>query len=120
MLTLSMIQILSQIILFQTLHKKLIAWSNNYSKKITIKEESGYRTTFDGKVEWSFGNKNARNVVKLLEIFGVDNSSISQTDICKINFLVLHEGELLILMESLVCQKKSLVLTLVLSLYYNG
>ena len=62
-------------------------------QKITIKEESGYRRAFDGKAEWSFGNKNATNVVKLLEIFGVDNSSLSQTDICKINFLVLHEGD---------------------------
>ena len=97
----------------------MLAWSDYYSKKI-IKEESGYRTAFDGKAKWSFGNKNVRNVVKLLEIFGTDNSSLSQTDTCKINFLVLHEGDTFDINGNLGVPEKKLVLTLVLILYYNG
>ena len=37
---------------------------------------SGYGIEFDGKVKWSFGNDDARNVMT----FGVDNSSSSHTD----------------------------------------
>ena len=48
---------------------------------------SGYRTAFDGKGKWNFGNDFARNVV----IFGVDNSSTSYADNHKNNFLVLSE-----------------------------
>ena len=35
-----------------------------------------YGIAFDGKSKWSFGNGFARNVI----IFGIDNSSSSQTD----------------------------------------
>ena len=48
----------------------------------------GYGIAFNGLGSWSFGNDFARNVI----IFGVDNSSSSQADDCKINFLVLGEG----------------------------
>ena len=49
---------------------------------------SGYEIIFDSASSWSFDNDSARNVV----IFGVDNSSSSQTDNGKNNFLVLDEG----------------------------
>ena len=49
---------------------------------------SGYGIAFDGASSWNFGNDFARNVV----IFGVDNSSLSHTDNCKNNFLVLGEA----------------------------
>ena len=49
---------------------------------------SGYGKAFDGKGEWSFGNDCARNVIS----FGVDNSSSSDTDTSKNNFLILGEG----------------------------
>ena len=48
----------------------------------------GYGIAFDGKCDWSFGNDYARNVT----IVGVDNSSSSQADNLKNNFLVLGEG----------------------------
>ena len=55
---------------------------------------SDYRIAFDGKVEWNFDNDHARNDI----ISGVDN----------------HTKEiLLVLMEALVHQRKSLVLILV-------
>ena len=40
------------------------------------------------QVHWSFGDDFARNVV----IFDVDDSSLSHTDNCRNNFLVLVEG----------------------------
>ena len=48
----------------------------------------GYGIAFDGKCDSSFGNDYARNVI----IVGVDNSSSSQADNLKNNFLVLGEG----------------------------
>ena len=42
---------------------------------------SGYKITFDGKCEWSFGNKYARNVTTFR-----DNSSSSHADNPKNNF----------------------------------
>ena len=70
---------------------------------------SGYGITFDSTGSWSFSNDTARNVI----IFGVDNSSSSQTENRKNKFLVLGEVQLLKLMEALADQKKSLVLILV-------
>ena len=64
---------------------------------------------FDGEDEWSFGNDYATSVI----IFCVDNSSSSHTDNLQNNFLILGEGDILVLMEALVHQKKSLVLILV-------
>ena len=49
---------------------------------------SGYGTTFDSAGSWSFGNDFTRNDV----IFGVDNSSSSDADDRKNDFLVLGEG----------------------------
>ena len=43
---------------------------------------SGYGIAFVGAVSWSFDNDFARNVV----IFGVDNKSLSYSDICKKSF----------------------------------
>ena len=50
---------------------------------------SGYGIALNGRVEWSFGNDCARNVV----IFGVDNSSSPHTDNQKTEFLILDEGD---------------------------
>ena len=44
---------------------------------------------FDGKIEWSFGNDSARNVI----IFRVDYSLSSHSDNLKNDFLVLGEGK---------------------------
>ena len=52
---------------------------NNYTEKWMY---SGYGIAFDRKVEWSFGNDYARDVI----IFGVDNSSSSHADNCKNDF----------------------------------
>ena len=49
---------------------------------------SGYGITFDSVGSWIFANDTARNVI----IFGVNNSSSSHANNCKINFLVLDEG----------------------------
>ena len=49
---------------------------------------SGYGIAFDGASYWDFSNGDARNVV----LFGVNNSSLSNADNCKNNFLVLGEG----------------------------
>ena len=58
---------------------------------------------------WSFGNDFARNVV----IFGVDNSSPSNNDNRKSNFLVLGDGPIAGINDSTVATEKSIVLTLV-------
>ena len=58
------------------------------TKNSAKKFYSGYGIAFDGKVEWSFGNDPARNVI----IFGVDNSSSSHTDNIKNDFLIFGEG----------------------------
>ena len=50
---------------------------------------SGYGIAFDGKGEWSFGNGYARNV----KVFGVDNSSSSDTDKLKNILLILGGGD---------------------------
>ena len=47
----------------------------------------GFRTVYDGKGLWSFGNDFARKVV----IFCVDNSSSFHADNCKNVFLVLAD-----------------------------
>ena len=46
---------------------------------------SGYGIAFDGGDWWSFGNGTARNVIT----FDVDNSSSSNVDNLKNNFLIL-------------------------------
>ena len=57
---------------------------------------------------WNFGNEFAKDIV----ILGVDNSSSCHTNNRKNNLLALGE-RLVVLMEALVRQRKSLVLTLV-------
>ena len=69
---------------------------------------SGYGIIFDAKGNWNFDNDSARNVT----IFDVDDSSLSHTNNRKNNFLVLGEGNTLVLMEGLVHQRRSLVLIL--------
>ena len=49
---------------------------------------SGCRIAFGVKGEWGFDNDYTRNVI----IFGVDNSSSSDSDNLKNNFFVLGEG----------------------------
>ena len=70
---------------------------------------SDYKIADDEESEWSFDNDYARNVI----IFGVDNSSSSHTNNLQNNFLILGEGDTLILILVLLYQKKSLVLILV-------
>ena len=48
--------------------------------------DSGYGITFNSTDWWSFDNNTARNVI----IFGVDNSSSSDVDNRKNNFLILR------------------------------
>ena len=78
--------------------------------------------TFDGKGKWSSGNDFARNVT----IFEVDNSSTSHTDNFKNDFLVLGEGDTLLLKETFVHQKKKDInfskakTNVCLSLHYNS
>ena len=81
----------------------------------------GYGIAFDRKGEQSFDNDTARNIV----ICGVDNSSSSQADNLKNNFLV--KQVLLVLMEALVHQKKKFSISFskantrfCLSLHYNA
>ena len=49
----------------------------------------GYEIAFDEKVEWSFGEDYARNVV----IFNIDTSSSSYIDNCKHALLILGERD---------------------------
>ena len=70
---------------------------------------SGYRTTIDNSGSWSFDNNTPRNVI----IFGVDNSSSSQSDNFKNDFLILGECLTFEIMEALIYQRKKLALTLV-------
>ena len=49
---------------------------------------SGYGLALDGKGEWNFNNKLAKNVIN----FGVNNSSSYHTDNCRNNFLTLGWG----------------------------
>ena len=58
---------------------------NSYKEKYLY---SGYRLAFDWKGEWRFGNVYVRNVL----IFGVDNSSSSQSGNHKNNFSISGEG----------------------------
>ena len=69
---------------------------------------SEYGITFDSAGSWSFNNDTVRNVIT----FGVDNSSSSQTDNRKSNFLVLGEGLTFGINESFD-QRKSFILILV-------
>ena len=70
---------------------------------------SGYRTTIDNSGSWSFDNNTPRNVI----IFGVDNSSSSQSDNFKNDFLILGECLTFEIMEALIYQRKKLSLILV-------
>ena len=59
--------------------------------KNTDKEKyvyNGYGITFDSTGSWGFGNATTRNFI----IFGVDNSSSSNSENHKNNFLILGEG----------------------------
>ena len=69
---------------------------------------SGLEIAFDAKGEWNFGNESAGNVV----IFSVDNSSWSNADNWKNDFLVLDEGDTFGINGN-ICTQESLVLTLV-------
>ena len=63
---------------------------------------SGYRTTIGNSGSWSFDNNTSRNVI----IFGVDNSSSSQSDNLKNDFLILGECLTFEIMEALIYQRK--------------
>ena len=83
---------------------------------------SGYGIAFDGISSWNFGNDFARNVI----IFGFDNSSLSDTDNHRNNFLVLGEGPNYGMNESFVSPDKKFSINFTktrtkfcLSLHYN-
>ena len=88
-------------------------WRYYYTKKNTDEEKyeySGYGIPFYSADSWSFVNGSARNLL----IFGVDNSSSSHAHNLENKILVLGwRSNIFVLMEALVRQKKSLVLTLV-------
>ena len=89
----------------------MLIWSNKYIKN-SDKEKyvySVYGIKFDRIGFWSFDNDNSGNVL----IFGVDNSSSSHAVNRKNIFLVLGAGQLLVLMEALVHQRKRLALILI-------
>ena len=84
---------------------------------------SGYGIPFDGKSTWSFGNDYAKNVV----IFGVDNSSSSDADNRKNNFLLLGEGPIYGINKSFGSPEKKFSINFskaktkfCMSLHYNG
>ena len=70
---------------------------------------SGYEIAFDWKSSWSFNDEFARNV----KIFGVDNSSSSQTDNLKHDFVISGEGDNFKTNGSLGEPEKNLMLILV-------
>ena len=68
----------------------MLTWSN-YIVKNSDKEKyaySRYRIIFDNAGSWNFDNGITRNFT----IFGVDNSSSSQSNNRKNNFLILGES----------------------------
>ena len=69
---------------------------------------SGYGIAFDGAGLLKFCNGFGRNVV----IFGVNNSSLSHSDNCSNNFLILGEGPTSDISSSFCSPEKSLVLIL--------
>ena len=83
---------------------KILLKNSNKSKRV----HTGYGIAFDGGGSWNFGNDFVKNIV----IFGFDNSSSSHVDNQKNNFLVQVKDHLLTLMEAIVQQKKSIVLTI--------
>ena len=68
---------------------------------------SGYGIAFDGEGTCSFDSDYTKNVKTL----GVDNSSSSHADNHKKSFLWKVKDCLMVLVESLVHQRKSLVLS---------
>ena len=70
---------------------------------------SGYGIAFDWKGSWSFNDEFARNVI----IFGVDNSSSSQTDSLKHDFVISGEGDNFKINGSLGAPEKNVMLILV-------
>ena len=70
---------------------------------------SGYKIAFDWKGSWSFNDEFARNVI----VFGVDNSSSSQTDNLKHDFVTSGEGDNFKTNGSLGEPEKNLMLILV-------
>ena len=63
---------------------------------------SGYAVAFDRKSLWIFNKRFARNVI----IFRIDNSSSSNTDSLKNDFLTLGEGNTFGMNESFGAQVK--------------
>ena len=70
---------------------------------------SGHGISFDGKGSWSFNVDFARNAI----IFGVDNSSSSDTDNLKNDFLILGEGDTFGINGSSGASGKTLIIILV-------
>ena len=70
---------------------------------------SGYGISSDGKGSWSFNVDFARNAT----IFRVDNSSSSDTDNLKNDFLILGEGDTFGINGSFGASEKKLIIILV-------
>ena len=70
--------------------KKCLFGANDIAKNSDKRKYMyrGYELAFDAFGSCSFGNVFGRNVT----IFGVHNSSLSHTNSCKNNFLLLGEG----------------------------
>ena len=67
-----------------------------------------YRIVFDRANSWNSGDDYAKNVA----IFNVEKISSCHADNHNNNFLVSVEGDILVLMEALVHERKRLILTL--------
>ena len=70
---------------------------------------NGWGTAFDAEGSWSFDIDSSGNVLS----FGVDNTSPSDIDRRKKNFLVLDEGPPFGINDSIGAAEKKIVLTLV-------
>ena len=80
--------------------------NNNDKEKY---EYSAYRIASHGKGSLSFNVDFARNVI----IFEVDNNSPFHTDNLKNDFLILDEGDILVINGSFGAPEKKLILILV-------
>ena len=70
---------------------------------------SGYGIAFNWKILWSFNDDFARNVI----IFAIDDSSSSNTDNLKHDFLILGEEDTFGINGSFGAQEKKLIPILV-------
>ena len=90
MFTLSMIQILGEVILLTISNLRITYLAPTNIVKNSDEENfvySGYKNFFDSAASWNFDDDTARNAI----IFGVDNNSSPNVENRKQNFLLLLE-----------------------------